>query len=480
MRVPSRVSFGTIDNWGSFGQVTPAPAVDPVLAPLMVGATPLADIGSVRENRRRFIVKGSELASLGPSGAYPGESETTLVLYLYGAKAGQAELVLTAQVATEGWSIVDTSLESAAYSVPIVLPSIPPIPIDDLSKTTDLIDKAIADTNTAIKAGDYATALKVINGAKAQAGAGQYTTNILEDMGLITSDGAQSFIMLFLGYMDQADKLYNEIQNRGTLIDQFASGLVDFVASTTVKIDSIFNKDVDAAKRIVLNFLALRQATYDSIKAIAGLSPEQQNTPQVQDELKLCNDRLAQYNAVVAATERIAGAHGLTLKALFGADTQLSALGIGPGGLAIIGIILQIALLVVFALPSIMAPSLKQQRELNRQAEIDRLYVQTIQASSARGEADAVALKKGADMLKLMGAFAPEDVEKFGPKALPKIKEAIEKGKEVEQDAFKKALEAAGEGGTPWSLIIGAALIIGLIIYMKTRKQVDLPVSKRR
>lgn len=479
MRVPSRVSFGTIDNWGSFGQVTPAPAIDPVLAPLMVGAAPLADIGSVRENRRRFIVKASDLASLGPSGTYPGESETTLVLYLYGTKAGQAELVLTPQVATEGWSVVDASLESAAYSVPIVLPTIPPIPIDDLSKTTDLIDKAVTDTNTAIKAGDYATALKVINGAKAQAGAGQYSTNILEDMGLITSDGAQSFIMLFLGYMDQADKLYNEIQNRGGLMDQIASGLVDFIASTTVQIESVFNKDVDAAKRIILNFLALRQATYDSIKAIAGLSPEQQNTPQIQDELKLCNDRLAQYNAVIATTERIAGAHGLTLKGLFGADTQLSALGIGPAGLAIIGIILQIALIIVFALPSIMAPSLKQQRELQRQAEIDRIYVETIQQSKVKGDADAVALKKAADMMKLMGAFAPEDVEKFGPKALPKINEAIDKGKEVEKDAYKKALEEAGAGGTPWPLIIGAALIIGFIIYMKTRKQVDL-ASKRR
>ena len=382
---------------------------------------------------------------------------------------------MTAQVAVEGWNVVSESNESAVYTLPIQIPSIPPIPIDDLSKTTDAIEKALADTNTAIKAGDYATALKVINGAKAQASAGQYSTSILEDMGLITSDGAQSFTLLFLGYMDQAGKLYNEIQNRGNLIDQIASGLVDFVSSTTVKIESIFNKDVDSAKRIVLNFLALRRATYDSIKAIAGLTPEQQNTPQVQQELKLCNDRLAQYNSVIATTERIAGAHGLTLKALFDADTQLS----GVGAVVIIGLIVQIALVVVFALPAIMAPSLKQQRELQRQAEIDRAFIETLRESKIKGEADATALKKAADMVKLMGAFAPEDLEKFAPKAMPKINEAVDKGKEVEKDAFKKALEAAGEGETPWALIIGVAAIIGFIIYTKTKKGTPLPPPKR-
>lgn len=477
MRLSSLSPFGALNF--SFGQ-TVAPVIAPELAFLMEGAQPITDVGVVRESRRNFIVKGNEVATLGTSGTFPGEDETTLIMYNYGPNAGKANLVLTAQVAVQGWSIINENKAGAVYALPIRFPTDPPIPVDSLSTSIDLVDKAIKETQAQTAAGKYDIALKVLEGARAQSTAGMFVANIFEEMGIISSQAADAFTALILELKGQIQNLDYAIRDRGNLIDQAAKAIINFAAKTASVLAPIFDKDVADAKVAFANFLKIRQEAYSSIKSIGLLAPDLQKTPQVQTALKLFTDRLTAYNQLITNAERIAASRGMSLKDLFGADTQLA--GLGDGGLSaliigIIGLIISAIMAYAFLVPALTGA--KEQKEIQRDAIILQEYLQTIREFKAKGESEALAIKHATEYIKRIGAFAPEDIEKFTNKAMPQINKAIEKGKELEREEIKKVAAAGGESDNAhWPILIGAAVIIGIIIYMKTRKSSQAPDLK--
>lgn len=479
MRVPSRVSFGALDF--SFGQ-TVAPVIAPELAFLMEGARPITDVGVVRESRRNFIVKGNEVATLGTSGTFPGEQETTLIMYNYGPNAGKADLVLTAQVAVQGWSIVNENKAGAVYALSIRVPTDPPIPIDSLSTSIDLVDKAIKEAQAQVSAGEYDIALKVLEGARAQSTAGMFVANIFEEMGILSSQAADAFATLLLELKGQIQNLDYEIRGRGSLVDQAAKAILSFAAKVASVITPIFDKDVADAKVVFANFLKIRQEAYSSIKSISLLPPDLQKAPEVQDALKLFTDRLAGYNQIIVNAERIAASRGMTLKDLFGVDTQLTGLG-AEGTIAIIIGIMSLIISAIMAY-AFLVPALtgtKEQKEIQREGIILQKYLDLIERYQAKGESEALAIKHANEYIRRIGAFAPEDIEKFTNKAMPQINKAIEKGKELEREEIKKVAAAGGEtDNAHWPILIGAAVIIGIIIYYKTRKKEEPSPKPRR
>lgn len=478
MRVPSRVSFGALDF--SFGQ-TVAPVIAPGLAALMDGAKPITDVGVVRESRRNFIVKGNEVATLGTSGNLSGKDETTLILYNYGPNAGKAELLLTAQVAVQGWSVVNENKEAAVYALSITVPTVPPIPVDSLSKTISGVDEVVKEMQAQVSAGNYGAVLSMIDGARAQSTAGIFIANIFEEMGIISSQAADAFTALLLELKGQIQNLDYQVRSRGNLIDQAARAILDFAAKVASVITPIFDKDVADAKVVFANFLKIRQEAYSSIKSISALAPELQKTPQVQNALKLFTDRLTTYNQILTNAERIAAARGMSLKDLFGADTQLSDLG-GEGLAAliigIIGLIISAIMAYAFLVPALTGA--KEQKEIQREGVILQEYLQTIREFKAKGENEALAIKHAREYIQNVGAFTPEDIEKFTSKAMPQLNEAIKKGKELEQAEIKKVAAAGGGDNAHWPILIGAAVIIGIIIYYKTRKKEEPSLKPRR
>jgi hypothetical protein len=478
MRVPSRVSFGALDfshHFGSLGQAVP-PAIAPELGPLMAGSTPLTDLGDVRLYRRRFIAKGGEVAALGSSGNFPGEGETTLLLYLYGPNAGKADLVLTTEVAVGGWNLLSEDKDGAVYGLSLTVPTGPPIPADSLSSSIDLVKKAVEDAKAQVDVGSdnsYTMALKILDGGRAQSTGALFAVNIFEEMGIISSQAANAYTMLFLDLKGQIQNLYYQINSRGNLIDQFAKALLGFSAKVASVVTPIFDSDVAAAKKIFANFITLRQNTSNAIKSILALSPDLQKAPQTQNALALLNERLNTYNQVLANADRIASARGFSLKDLFGVDTQLSDLGIEAATLTliltIIGIIISAISAFAFLYPALRGTA--EQKEIQREGIILQEYIQTVREYRAKGESEALAIKHATEYIKTLGAFAPSDLEKFTAKAMPEIDKAIAEGKKAEKKEIEKVAIASGEADNAhWPILIGAAIVIGIIIYMKTRK----------